>query len=49
MQKVKLELIKQWIIKADHDLGIAEITLKHIPEYKDTISFHCQQAAKKYL
>ena len=42
MQKAKLELIKQWIIKADHDLGTSEITLKHILECKDNISIHCQ-------
>ena len=30
-------------------MGTAEITLKHIPEYEDTISFHCQQAVEKYL
>ena len=43
------ELIKQWIEKADHDLGTAIITHKHIPKYKDTIAFHCQQAVEKYL
>jgi HEPN domain-containing protein len=44
-----IELIKQWIEKADHDLGTAIITHKHIPKYKDTIAFHCQQAVEKYL
>ncbi|MES2794804.1 MAG: HEPN domain-containing protein [Bacteroidota bacterium] len=41
--------IKQWIIKADHDLGTAKITYLHIPEYLDTVTFHCQQAVEKYL
>ncbi len=41
--------IKQWIIKADHDLGTAKITYIHIPEYLDTVTFHCQQAVEKYL
>jgi len=41
--------IKQWIIKGDHDLGTAKITYLHIPEYLDTITFHCQQAVEKYL
>jgi len=45
----KIDLIKLWIEKADHDLGTAEITWLHIPQYKDTISFHCQQAVEKYL
>ncbi len=45
----KIEIIKAWIIKADHDLGTAKITYLYIPEYRDTIAFHCQQAVEKYL
>ena len=45
----KIELIRKWIEKADHDLGTAIITFKHLPKYKDTIAFHCQQAVEKYL
>ena len=41
--------LRQWIIKGDHDLGTAKITYLHIPEYLDTITFHCQQAVEKYL
>ena len=41
--------ISQWIIKGDHDLGTAKITYFHIPEYLDTVTFHCQQAVEKYL
>ncbi|MCX6272953.1 MAG: HEPN domain-containing protein [Bacteroidetes bacterium] len=41
--------IKQWVIKGDHDLGTAKITYLHIPDYLDTITFHCQQAVEKYL
>ena len=41
--------IKQWIIKGDHDLGTAKVTYLHIPEYLDTVTFHCQQAVEKYL
>jgi HEPN domain-containing protein len=41
--------IKQWIIKGDHDLGTAKVTFLHIPEYFDTVTFHCQQAVEKYL
>jgi HEPN domain-containing protein len=43
------EEIKQWIIKGDHDLGTAQITYLYIPEYLDTVTFHCQQAVEKYL
>ena len=45
----QVEEIKQWIIKGDHDLGTAKITYMHIPEYLDTVTFHCQQAVEKYL
>ena len=45
----QVEEIKQWIIRGDHDLGTAKITYLHIPEYLDTVTFHCQQAVEKYL
>jgi len=45
----KSDLVNNWIIKADHDLGTAKITYLHIPEYLDTVTFHCQQAVEKYL
>jgi len=47
--KEQVEEIKQWIIKGDHDLGTAKLTYLHIPEYLDTVTFHCQQAVEKYL
>jgi HEPN domain-containing protein len=43
------EEIKEWIEKADHDLGSAKIIYLHLPEYFDTIAFHCQQAVEKYI
>src|SRR5665647_1045653 len=45
----QVEEIKQWVIKGDHDLGTAKITYLYIPEYLDTVTFHCQQAVEKYL
>lgn len=45
----KLNMVKLWVEKADHDLGTAELTHQHIPKYRDTIAFHCQQAVEKYL
>jgi len=45
----KTKLIKEWIHKAEHDLGMAELALENKPEYTDSICFHCQQAAEKYL
>ena len=43
------ELIAQWLLKADHDLGTAKLIYLHLPDYYDTIAFHCQQAVEKYL
>jgi HEPN domain-containing protein len=40
---------KEWIEKADHDLGSAKIIYLHLPDYFDTIAFHCQQAVEKYI
>ncbi|GAI45399.1 unnamed protein product, partial [marine sediment metagenome] len=43
------ELIKEWIHKADHDIGMAKLAIEHKAEYTDLICFHCQQAVEKYL
>jgi HEPN domain-containing protein len=48
MDKRKL-LVDEWITKAEHDLGMAELAIANKPEYKDLICFHCQQSAEKYL
>jgi HEPN domain-containing protein len=45
----KIDVIRLWIEKADHDLGTAELIYRHIPKYRETIAFHCQQAVEKYL
>jgi len=45
----QVEEIGEWIEKADHDLGSAKIIYLHLPDYFDTIAFHCQQAVEKYL
>jgi HEPN domain-containing protein len=47
--KEQIENINEWIEKADHDLGSAKIIYLHLPDYFDTIAFHCQQAVEKYL
>jgi HEPN domain-containing protein len=43
------EHILAWINKADHDLGSAKIIYLNLPDYFDTIAFHCQQAVEKYI
>lgn len=40
---------KEWVEKADHDLGSAKVIYLHLPDYFDTIAFHCQQAVEKYI
>lgn len=42
-------LLKEWIDKADHDLGTAKLIFLHIPDYFDTIAFHSQQSVEKYI
>jgi HEPN domain-containing protein len=41
--------VADWIEKGDQDLGSAKLIYLHIPEYFDTVAFHCQQATEKYL
>ena len=41
--------LRDWIEKANHDLGTAIVINQYIPEYSDTLAFHCQQATEKYL
>ncbi len=49
MSVSNLDLVNTWFEKADHDLGSAKLIFQHIPEYFDTIAFHCQQAVEKYI
>ncbi len=46
-----LELVKQWLIKAEHDLGTIEREFQENQResYTDIICFHAQQAIEKYL
>ena len=41
--------LRDWIEKADHDLGTAVVINQYIPDYSDTLAFHCQQATEKYI
>lgn len=49
MSESNLKIVNLWIKKADHDLGSAKLIYLHIPDYFDTIAFHCQQAVEKYI
>jgi HEPN domain-containing protein len=44
-----VNMTREWVEKADHDLGSAKVIYLHLPDYFDTIAFHCQQAAEKYI
>lgn len=45
----KTLLVKEWLAKAEHDLGMAQLALEHKGEYTDSICFHCQQYVEKIL
>jgi HEPN domain-containing protein len=44
-----LNIVAEWYIYADRDLSCAEHLLTMHPKPLEVISFHCQQAAEKYL
>lgn len=48
MDKKKV-LIKEWLKKAEHDMGMAKLALENKEEYTDSICFHCQQYVEKTL
>jgi HEPN domain-containing protein len=43
------DIIQAWLLKAAHDLQTAQIVASHLPDFDDTIAFHCQQAIEKSL
>jgi HEPN domain-containing protein len=43
------ELVRQWLKKAEHDLGSAKRLAGDPEPYFDTAIYHCQQAAEKAL
>ncbi|MCK4475732.1 MAG: HEPN domain-containing protein [Methanophagales archaeon] len=47
--KTKKELINSWIDKAEKDLRSAKHELSFPDVVTETVCFHCQQAAEKYL
>ena len=49
MDDPKLRLVRNWLAKADHDLGSARKLASGDDPYLDTAIYHCQQAAEKAL
>jgi HEPN domain-containing protein len=43
----KLELVRNWLIKAQHDLAAAHKLSTDPDPYLDVAVYHCQQAAEK--
>lgn len=42
-------VIKQWIIKAEHDFLAINVLLQNSPQLTDIICLHCQQCSEKYI
>ena len=47
MDNIKNELVKSWLVKAQHDLGSAKRLAECPDPYYDTAIYHCQQAVEK--
>ncbi len=45
----KLKWVKEWFRKAENDLTAARMIIQNEHPPTDTICFHCQQCAEKYL
>src|SRR5438105_364203 len=43
------ELVRGWLIKADHDLATAQLIAAAPTSYLDVAIYHCQQAAEKAM
>ena len=49
MDEAKRHEIRQWLVKAEHDLRSARRLITDTPALLDTAAYHCQQAAEKAL
>jgi HEPN domain-containing protein len=49
MNEAKRELVRGWLLKAEHDLAAARLLAAGQPATLDVAIFHCQQAAEKAL
>lgn len=45
----RIELVKEWIEYADHDLATAKLVIDQLPEFREIVGFHSQQATEKYV
>lgn len=49
MDEAALELVRDWLTRADHDLRSARLLASAADPLLDTAIYHCQQAAEKSL
>ena len=42
-------LTREWVRKAENDWRVVQIAIVDSKFFRDTICFHCQQSAEKYL
>lgn len=49
MDEAKRDLVKSWLVKAQHDLASARKLAEEPDSYLDTAIYHCQQAAEKAI
>lgn len=47
MTNAKVQLVRSWLIKAQHDLASARVLAASNPPLLDTGIYHCQQTAEK--
>ena len=47
--KIRNEFVRQWLLKAEEDFNAAKSLLEHGISFLNTVCFHSQQAAEKYL
>ena len=48
-EEIRAELVRQWLAKAEEDLGVAEYLVSENTEYFSAAGFHAQQAVEKFL
>jgi HEPN domain-containing protein len=48
-QEVRNEFVRQWLDKAEADLGVAVQLIAANTPYRAIVAFHCQQAVEKFL
>jgi len=48
-EDARRRIVNEWRRKADADIAVADHLLSEEPAFPNAVTFHCQQAAEKYL